>query len=122
MVNVSTGQPYCNPFIPPGFPQNLSPSAVTFNGVNNGCITGLREEMKTAIAYPNPTRDFFNISIAEGQSVGVKIMDMNGRTVWQADQVYNTDKIDVATFANGIFFVRIKTRDAVYVEKLVVSK
>jgi len=39
MVNVTTGQPYCNPFIPPGFPQNLSPATITFNGVNNNCLT-----------------------------------------------------------------------------------
>jgi hypothetical protein len=38
MVSVTTGQPYCNPFIPPGFPQNLSPATVTFNGVNNNCL------------------------------------------------------------------------------------
>jgi hypothetical protein len=38
MVNITTGQPYCNPFIPPGFPQNLSPSTVTFTAVNNNCV------------------------------------------------------------------------------------
>ena len=38
MVNITTGQPNCNPFIPPGFPTNLSPATVTFNGVNNNCI------------------------------------------------------------------------------------
>ncbi len=38
MVNISTGQPYCNPFITAGFPRNLSPATVIFNGVNNSCV------------------------------------------------------------------------------------
>jgi len=37
MVDITTGQPHCNPFISPGFPQNLTPSRVSFNGVNNNC-------------------------------------------------------------------------------------
>jgi hypothetical protein len=57
MVNVNTGQPYCNPFIPAGFPQNLSPSTVTFNGVNSNCTTSIEDvnngELHLTI-YPNP--------------------------------------------------------------------
>ena len=56
MVNVTTGQPDCNPFIPPGYPQNLSPATVTFNGVNNNCTTSVEDmnAIEHITMYPNP--------------------------------------------------------------------
>ncbi len=53
MVNVTTGQPFCNPFIPPGFPQNLSPATVTFNGVKNNCDTANNSVSRVSF-FPNP--------------------------------------------------------------------
>jgi hypothetical protein len=38
MVNITTGQPNCNPFTTAGFPKNLSPATVTFSGVNDNCL------------------------------------------------------------------------------------
>jgi len=122
MVNITTGQPYCNPFIPAGLPQNLTPVAITFNGVNDNCVTGLKKETDAVTIYPNPTKDFFKVSDADGQSIEIKIIDMNGRVIWQSDSIYNDDAIGVASFASGMYFVRIITSDSVYIEKLIVQK
>ena len=40
MVNISTGQPYCNPFILPGIPQILTPATVTLKGVEKRLCNG----------------------------------------------------------------------------------
>ena len=60
MVNITTGHPYCNPFIPAGFPKILTPTAVTLNNVNTTCATYLETQSAQGIsflAYPNPFSD-----------------------------------------------------------------
>lgn len=56
-LNMATGQPYCNPFIPAGYPQNLSPTHVTFTGVNSNCALQVNNnnvpDVQTVI-FPNP--------------------------------------------------------------------
>lgn len=57
MVNITTGQPHCNPFIPVGLPQILTPANVTLTGVNNNCAAGIKpvfDRNKQIHAYPNP--------------------------------------------------------------------
>ncbi len=56
MVNISTGQPYCNPFIPTGFPNILTPNTIALNGVNNNCAASIEDvnAIRQLIIYPNP--------------------------------------------------------------------
>jgi len=56
-LNMVTGQPYCNPFVQPGFPEILSPATITLNGVNNNCATAvenLNGNSERLTIYPNP--------------------------------------------------------------------
>lgn len=60
MIDIGTGQPFCNPFVPPGPPQILTPNTVTLNGVNTNCITALESsnnKFATLGIYPNPFSD-----------------------------------------------------------------
>ena len=56
MVNISTGIPNCNPFIPAGAPRNQTPANVTFNGVNSNCTTAIEDlhSNQPLSMYPNP--------------------------------------------------------------------
>ncbi len=92
-------------------------------GLNNGVITGIKKEnLNVPKVYPNPTKDFFNVSASGGHSVGLKIVDLNGRIVYQADEVYNGDAISIGNLSNGMYLIQIRTSNSIYVEKLIVQK
>jgi hypothetical protein len=91
-------------------------------GLQNGVVTGVKEKPSTAHIYPNPAKDFFNVSSPDSQSVGLKIVDLNGRVVYEADAVYNDSVVGVGNLPNGMYLVQIRTPIAIYIEKLIVKK
>ncbi|MDB5285042.1 MAG: hypothetical protein JWO06_4117 [Bacteroidota bacterium] len=111
MVNINTGQPYCNPFIPGGFPQNLTPVTVTFNGVNSNCVTTIEDlnDNRQIEIYPNPFSTETKIQLegnvnrfslalynALGQEVK-RISDVSGSSI-----ILNRNNI-----LAGVYFIRL---------------
>jgi hypothetical protein len=111
MVNVTTGQPYCSLFIPPGYPQNLSPAAVTFNGVNSNCITGINEPGRAGSFQisPNAANGILNISFSGTQNPKKQIQIFNsiGKLLKEINFTQTT-QISIAGLPNGLFFVKKK--------------
>jgi len=62
--------------------------------------------------YPNPTAKYITTPNAQK----VSITDLNGRLV---KEVFNTEKVDVSTLANGAYIVKVKTIDSTKVGKLI---
>jgi hypothetical protein len=107
MINISTGQPYCNPFIPPGYPQNHTPSTVTFNGVNYNCTTtGINETQnaKGFTVYPNPATETLHISIPENQKTQLQIFNAMGRLLKEIS-ISRSTQIDISNLPCGVYFV-----------------
>ena len=63
--------------------------------------------------YPNPVTSVLNVN-AEGLQE-VNILDINGRTVMTA----NTNTINMANLADGVYFVRVITNNGVATQKIV---
>ena len=111
MISIATGQPYCNPFIPPGFPQNLSPLAVTFIGVNNNCVTGIDESSfeNTFTVYPNPASETLNIFFPDNKSNEQQIQIFNSiGMLLKENSVSPSSEISIADLSSGLYFIRLK--------------
>jgi hypothetical protein len=108
MLNWTTGQPYCNPFIPPGFPQNLTPLNVTFNGVNYSCSTGFAETISSdnATIFPNPFSNQISLSGSEKEPTSISIYNLVGQEILQK------------TFSNSISINTEQLNAGIYLFKL----
>jgi len=111
MVNVATGRPNCNPFIPPGYPQNLSPSTVTFNGVNYNCTTGINEKgsVNSFQIFPNPARETLNILLPQIQKTELQIFNTMGLLVKEI-LLASSQQINISDLQGGLYFIHLKNR------------
>ncbi len=115
MVTIATGKPNCNPFIPAGFPQNLSPAAVTFNGVNSNCTNTFTDS--GILIFPNPSNHLIYVSIpANSQPYTVAIFSMLGqKLLYKPD----TPVLDISGFNSGTYIVMVKQGDKTWSAKIV---
>jgi hypothetical protein len=119
MVNITTGQPYCNPFIPPGFPQNLSPATVMFVGVDSNCLTGINESenIRGVTIFPNPAKNSVKVNLPNpNQKFSIEVYTTLGQLL-----VKTTDKtiIDIANFTSGIYILTLRQANNIWTTKLV---
>ena len=114
MVNVSTGVPNCNPFIPPGFPRNQSPANVLFNGVNTNCtnsVENINGNSLNVTLYPNPAQDYITLaySSATDRALTFEVYNAVGQLIEAKNAKDNTStEINTASLSNGVYFISIK--------------
>lgn len=114
-INITTGQPYCNPLIPAAFPQNLTPATVSFIGVNTNCTVGLIETLENEgiTIFPNP----FSVqtTLHSGKSfkdASLIVYNSLGQTVKRIDNLSGQDVIlNRNNLPGGLYFIRI-TQDS----------
>ena len=88
-------------------------------------IEEIRESM-TKI-YPNPTENILNIEIdyAGKQGLEIEILTVTGKLIFKKEyrsiNADFTEKLDLSGFAKGIYLVKVKQANAVYVGKVVVK-
>jgi hypothetical protein len=74
---------------------------------------------------PNPATNYTIVSYLNDGSIGgqVEVLDLSGRVVWTAKMNNARTVIDVSTFAEGLYLVRLKDQqgNAIRVEKLLVD-
>lgn len=94
--------------------------------VVNNCA-GIGENALNALVkiYPNPAKDEVTITISGNEkALEFSIADMNGRTLYNESLEINgketMKKLDVSSFAKGVYFVRLSAGDRKYTEKLVI--
>ncbi|MFZ4800041.1 MAG: T9SS type A sorting domain-containing protein [Bacteroidia bacterium] len=90
----------------------------TVGGKDN---TGEEEELETSDIklYPNPASDY--VSILSSQNYNLEEVNIYN-SVGQLQLQTHTNTFDIGSFSNGIYFVNIKTENALVVKKLVVNK
>ena len=129
MVNVSTGVPNCNPFIPPGFPRNQSPANVSFNGVNTNCtnsVENINGNNLNVTLYPNPAQDYITLaySSASDPALTFEVYNAFGQLIEAKNAKDNSStQINITSMSNGVYFVRIREQGSVIQTlKLVIAK
>ena len=97
-----------------------------FNGIEVDIVrqsaqTALPEILKNKVEdeiqiYPNPTKSVVNIQSTE-QIKSVELLDLNGKSILNKwNDLENS--IDLSTFKNGIYFMRIALKNKVLVKKV----
>jgi len=72
------------------------------------------------LVYPNPTTGIVNINLTglkDLSGLSLQITDVSGKIIEQS----NNTKIDLSNQPSGIYFIKIKTDEGVFVEKLIVE-
>ncbi|MCI0750936.1 MAG: T9SS type A sorting domain-containing protein, partial [Flammeovirgaceae bacterium] len=129
MVDISTGQPLCNPFIPTGLPQNLTPTTVFFNNVSTNCstVTGIDDsqfnEDKFSI-YPNPASLILNIQLPVDLKHGIiRIYNHSGQTVKSIGHINDRKlAIDISDLPNGTYSVMVNDETKMVSGKFVIQE
>jgi Secretion system C-terminal sorting domain/Endonuclease/Exonuclease/phosphatase family len=69
--------------------------------------------------YPNPTKGKITIQCKDMQQL--EILDITGKQLYK--QAFSSDivDIDISTFSKGLYFVKVTTKDAVAVERIVLE-
>jgi hypothetical protein len=84
--------------------------------------------VKDLNVYPNPTKGFAEISFFanESQKAVVSISNIIGQEVYTSVNSVNTGnnviKIDLSKYENGIYIVKLKTKNNSLSKKLILNK
>ncbi|MBU0488370.1 MAG: thiol protease/hemagglutinin PrtT [Bacteroidetes bacterium] len=70
------------------------------------------EEASTFTIYPNPAKEFVTIETIENESV-LTISDMDGKTVFTSTNSRGKLQVDVSTFTQGVYVVKMQGSDFV---------
>ena len=62
-------------------------------------------------AYPNPSQDAWNISIADSSIQSVEILNTLGQTVKTVSGNDNSMRIDASDLATGLYFAKIQNEN-----------
>ncbi|GAB4132106.1 MAG: hypothetical protein Fur0041_03080 [Bacteroidia bacterium] len=89
-------------------------------------ISGVSENVsgEAPSVYPNPSGDAITINgLSNDENYDVRILDISGRVVYSQSMFRNGEKIDVASFSNGVYFIQINDQQnkAAGTVKIVVS-
>ena len=76
-------------------------------------------ELDAIKVYPNPTKNVLNISNTLNSNLQLSVYDINGRLLLNknCDQEMNT--IDISTFSNGMYLLRMKTDFGVITKRVI---
>jgi hypothetical protein len=94
---------------------------VTANIVVSPC-TGINQlvvKSSEFTVYPNPSNGEFTIEISNGINKIIEISDLTGRIVSKNTSVTDKVNVNISNLANGIYYVKIQSSNAVEVIKIV---
>jgi hypothetical protein len=84
-------------------------------------VAFMEEEMSL---FPNPATEMVTLQIAnmeEGTVAQITIFDITGKQITNFQTATNTQKIDVSSFAKGMYVINVNTSNSNFVQKLQVK-
>jgi len=70
--------------------------------------------------YPNPSTGFLNIKT--DKEINVSVTNIMGKTIISNRQVLNNHTLDLSSFANGVYLLKINDANKTGVKKIILSK
>ena len=119
MIDWVTGQPFCNPFIPKGPPQLLTPSTIILNGVDGNCLTDVTTtgNIERLIVFPNPTTDLVSVDLSSpNEKYAIEIYSTHGQQLLKTSKVR---VIDISNFPLGIYILIVKQDNKIWTSKII---
>jgi hypothetical protein len=92
---------------------NVDDITVSKSGLSNNVVAA-----STFSIAPNPTKDFITITNdGVAQIDAIELLDVNGRIILTSNE--KTNLINMATFSQGVYYLKIKSQDALEIKKIV---
>lgn len=66
---------------------------------------GIEESVNKLNVYPNPVRELVNVNLDLTQDISLKIVDVQGKTIIQLDDLKNVNQIDMSQYPSGVYFL-----------------
>ena len=76
-------------------------------------------QQKGISIYPNPTNGNVNFEFANNNIQKITISDMTGKTIVEKDNIQQNEMIDLSSFENGIYIIKIQTDNEIFTTKIV---
>lgn len=101
-----------------------TPIVVSFTTLSGTGILVNDKNSSIASISPNPSHGIFNIDLNSSDASEVKILDLNGRTVYTQSINNALQSVNVEHLDNGYYFVQLISNSGVrqQVQKIVISK
>jgi PKD repeat protein len=81
--------------------------------------TGISEAVMEGFEiYPNPAKDVLNINISKHDVIRIELVDMVGKLVFANNKVNVNNKIELAKYAEGVYFIRLYTSEKTFTYKI----
>jgi hypothetical protein len=105
---------------------NISYGLVSILPFDTLCFTGptsVTEIMQGNLIsiYPNPSAGIFTVKTDNENIDRIEIFNMLGEKVFDAEIINSQGEIDLSDQANGIYFIRMKTKTKTFTQKIIVS-
>jgi len=86
--------------------------------LNVGPYSGTNNEIASQeiSVYPNPTRDMVTLTNVEGANI--QVVDITGKVLVNTNAAQNNISVDMSSFAQGTYIVRIMNEDGLTVKKV----
>jgi len=84
-------------------------------------ISNISKNSNLVSLYPNPSKDYINLSIDDAIMNEVEVYNVAGQKVYSSMPNTGSTKLNVKGFANGMYTVKIKTKDNMYTKQFVVK-
>jgi hypothetical protein len=94
----------------------LSVTELNFSNIH----TGIDSKPQTLLAvsmYPNPVSDILNVNMESRASI--QVLDVTGKILIYKASANQKEKIDMSSLKSGIYFIKVKTDDAQFVQKII---
>ena len=73
--------------------------------------------------YPNPANELLNVevSLLDEKEATITVENMLGQVVYTTQTTKQLNQFNIATFASGVYFVKVKTKQSTSIEKLIIE-
>jgi len=106
-------------------------ATITVTAVLGGCSASCIVTVKDPIGitdyladqivlYPNPSNNIINIKIENTNYTTIEIYDITGDLKFNTGTNSKNVKIDVSDYTTGIYLIKVKQDDKIYIEKVIV--
>jgi hypothetical protein len=96
-----------------------------FQGTCTATSVGLTEVKNNIVnlsLYPNPAKDFLTVSIANAENTSIDVINALGQVVLTVNNATETNTINTANLAKGVYFVTVSNGQQKSTQKLVIEK
>ena len=101
--------------------QNMVPFLYDQLGCSSAGLDDLASSSKPIQLYPNPSNDNFSVMLPSPSSSTLEIFDLSGRSVHSQELLNATSTVSTEALANGLYTVKVTSRETSYWAKLVVK-